>query len=305
VFRGLLTPRWVGLLALLLVVVAACVLLGLWQLGVARDEGRKDAVAAAAQLERAPLQQVTRPHAPFAAELSNRQVTVTGTYAAERTFVVVDRRLGSRAGSWVVTPLQTQTGTIAVLRGFVDGTPAAGDLPPTPSGVVSVTGTLGPGESPRDGAPLPSPQRRAIDLAELVNEWPGDLYNAVVLASAETTGPTPGAGEPISTGALTRVPPPGLDTPLNLRNAAYAVQWWVFGVFAIWMWWKMFRAEQQGADPQPDDDEGAPHGAPDPSADPSPDPSPDHSRGQAPAAANHQARQRESPTDGPREGVSA
>jgi hypothetical protein len=41
------------------------------------------------------------------------------------------------------------------------------------------------------------------------------------------------------------VPPPDIDTSLNLRNAAYAVQWWVFGLFAIWMWWKMFRAEQQ------------------------------------------------------------
>ena len=44
---------------------------------------------------------------------------------------------------------------------------------------------------------------------------------------------------------MTRVPPPDLDAPLNLRNAAYAVQWWVFGIFAIWMWWKMFRAEEQ------------------------------------------------------------
>ena len=45
------------------------------------------------------------------------------------------------------------------------------------------------------------------------------------------------------------MPPPDVDTPLNLRNAAYAVQWWVFGLFAIWMWWKMFRAEQQADEP--------------------------------------------------------
>jgi len=235
------------MLILLVVVVTACVLLGLWQLGVARDEGRRDAVAAASRLERAPLHEVTRPHAPFAAELSNRPVTVTGTYAADRSFVVVDRRLDGRVGSWVVTPLETERGTVAVLRGFVDGIPSGRDLPPTPSGVVSVAGTLGPGESPRPGDPLPAPQRRAIDLAQLVNEWPGDLYNVVVLASAETAGETPGAGTPVPTPGLSRVPPPDLDAPLNLRNAAYAVQWWVFGVFAIWMWWKMFRAEQPAA----------------------------------------------------------
>ncbi|WP_344256669.1 SURF1 family protein [Terrabacter carboxydivorans] len=234
VFRRLLTPRWVGMFAGLVVVVAACVLLGLWQLGVARDSGRQDAVTAAATLERAPLQKVTAPHSDFQADYSNRAVTVTGTYAAERTLLVVDRRLGGRVGSWVVTPLETQGGTVPVLRGFVDGTPT--EVPRPPTGVVTVTGTLGPGESPRDGAPLPAPQVRSIDLASLVNEWPGDLYNVVVLASAESTGPAAG---------LTRVPPPDLDAPLNLRNAAYAVQWWVFGIFAIWMWWKMFRAEQQ------------------------------------------------------------
>ena len=253
VFRRLLTPRWVGMLAALAVVVAACVLLGLWQLGVARDSGRQDAVAAASTLERAPLEQVTAPHSDFKSDYSNRAVTVTGTYAAGRSLLVVDRRLDGRVGSWVVTPLETAGGTVPVLRGFVDGTPASVPAPPT--GVVTVTGTLGPGESPRDGAPLPAPQVRSIDLASLVNEWPGDLYNVVVLASAESAGPT--VGTPLAAAGLTRVPPPPLDAPLNLRNAAYAVQWWVFGIFAIWMWWKMFRAEQQAEEPVTAPREGA------------------------------------------------
>ncbi|GAA2021610.1 SURF1 family protein [Terrabacter terrae] len=254
VFRRLLTPRWVGMLAALVVVVAACVLLGLWQLGVAQDSGRKDVVAAASGLQRAPLQQVTAPHSAFQGEYSNRPVTVTGTYAAGRTLLVVDRRLDGRVGSWVVTPLETQGGTVPVLRGFVDGTPAS--APEPPGGVVTVSGTLGPGESPKAGDPLPAPQVRSIDLASLVNEWPGDLYNVVVLASAESAGPT--TGTPLSAAGLTRVPPPELDAPLNLRNAAYAVQWWVFGIFAIWMWWKMFRAEQEAAEPVAAPREGVP-----------------------------------------------
>jgi cytochrome oxidase assembly protein ShyY1 len=253
VFRRLLTPRWVGMLAALAVVVAACVLLGLWQLGVARDSGRQDAVAAASTLDRAPLEQVTAPHSDFKSDYSNRAVTVTGTYAAGRSLLVVDRRLDGRVGSWVVTPLETAAGTVPVLRGFVDGTPAAVPAPPT--GVVTVTGTLGPGESPRDGAPLAAPQVRSVDLASLVNEWPGDLYNVVVLASAESAGPADGT--PLAAAGLTRVPPPPLDAPLNLRNAAYAVQWWVFGIFAIWMWWKMFRAEQQADEPVAAPREGA------------------------------------------------
>jgi cytochrome oxidase assembly protein ShyY1 len=235
----------VGLFVVALVAAGVCTLLGLWQLGVARDEGHKQAGAAASQLQRAPLQQVTRAHSAFEAGFSNRPVTVTGTYDSSRTILVVDRRLGDRAGSWVVTPLVTEGGTVAVLRGFVDGLPAT--PPPAPEGVVTVAGSLGPSESPRPGAPLPAPQRRSVDLAALVNEWPGDLYNVLVLASSETPSP-PGArpsAAPIVTAGLTRVPPPDIDTPLNLRNAAYAVQWWVFGLFGFWMWWKMFRAEQQ------------------------------------------------------------
>lgn len=243
VFRGLLTPRWLGLLLVLVVAVGACVLLGLWQLGVARDEGRREAIEAAAQQARAPLSEVTRPHAAFEADYSNRPVSVTGTYAAERTIVVVGRRLDGRVGSWVVTPLVTEVGTVAVLRGFVDGTPATPPAPPT--GEVTVLGTLGPGESPRDGERLPEPQRRSVDLAALVNEWPGDLYNVVVLASSESA-----SGGAVTHPGVTRVPPPDATSHLNLRNAAYALQWWVFGLFAIVMWWKMFRAEQQ-AHPAP------------------------------------------------------
>ena len=44
------------------------------------------------------------------------------------------------------------------------------------------------------------------------------------------------------------------------RNTAYAIQWWVFAAFVLWMWWKMVADEhrretgvpapaQAGADP--------------------------------------------------------
>ncbi|MDC5696961.1 SURF1 family protein [Intrasporangium calvum] len=244
--RGLLTPRWVGLTIVMLLAVTACVFLGLWQLGVAQDEGRKEAVAAAAALPRAPLEQVTSPHSAFEPEFSNRPVSATGSYAAELGFVVPDRRLGGRVGSWVVGALETPEGVVPVLRGFVEGTPAAAPAPP--EGTVTVLGTLGPGESPRAGAALPEGQRTGIDLAELVNEWPGDLYNVVLLAASESAE---SVGSAVVDPSLSRVPPPDLDTPLNFKNLAYAIQWWVFGLFAIWMWWKMFRAEQQPAGSEP------------------------------------------------------
>lgn len=219
-------------------------MLGMWQLGVAQDKGRAEVVAAAASLPREPLSEVTAPHAPFEADFSNRPVSVQGQYDAAHQIVVVDRRLDGRVGSWVVTPLLTGEGTLPVLRGFVAGAPETAPAPP--AGTVTLLGTLGPGESPQAGPDLPGQQRRAVDLAALVNEWPGDLYNVVLLASSETAGGT--SVQPAAEG-LTRVPPPELPTQLNFKNAAYAVQWWAFGLFAIWMWWKMIRAESQAARP--------------------------------------------------------
>ena len=59
---------------------------------------------------------------------------------------------------------------------------------------------------------------------------------------------------------MERVPPPDLPSGVTLRNAAYALQWWVFAVCVLWMWWKMVADEhrretgvpapaQAGADP--------------------------------------------------------
>ena len=98
---------------------------------------------------------------------------------------------------------------------------------PSPSRVA------GPGESPtRD--PVPDGQIGSVDLSVLVNTWPGDLYNAFLFLESED----PGTGE-----QLTKVPTPLGETGVRWRNAAYAVQWWVFAAFALWLWVRMVREE--------------------------------------------------------------
>ena len=39
------------------------------------------------------------------------------------------------------------------------------------------------------------------------------------------------------------MPTPIGDTAIRWRNAAYAVQWWVFAAFALWLWVRMVREE--------------------------------------------------------------
>jgi hypothetical protein len=49
------------------------------------------------------------------------------------------------------------------------------------------------------------------------------------------------------------------------RNAAYAVQWWVFALFTLWMWARMVRDETRRARAEAADGTAA---VPGPAADP-------------------------------------
>lgn len=248
-WRTLFKPRWLLLLALLAVVVVAFTRLGLWQLSVAQDEAVEE--ARAEQLAR-PVVSVTeslRPHQRFPDDGAGRPVAATGSYAADLQFLVPDRVLDGDTGYWVVTPLIVdETGAnLPVVRGFV-ADPADVDLPAdTP---VTVTGTLAPGEAPEVRKDLPQGQRDSIDLSALANEWPGELYNAFIFATAE---------EPrVTTDRLTLIPPPSFGGEVDWRNFGYALQWWVFAAFAIYMFIRFVRDDheldraQAGALPEAD-----------------------------------------------------
>lgn len=235
---------WLGLLLLVLVIDVAFVLLGRWQLGVAQHTGEDPQSVATGPAR--PLTEVLAPHSGFPNDASNTVVTMTGTYAADGQVLVAPRRLAGVTGAWVVTPLRVSgTGAvIAVLRGFVAGesgaapVPSVGTVPAPPQGVVTVVGTLAPPESP---APSPDPANpdvlASVDMSVLVNRWAPPAYNAFVFATGEARD-----GRAVAADAgLTKVPPPATSRPLELRNAAYAVQWWLFAGFALWMWWKMVR----------------------------------------------------------------
>lgn len=133
--------------------------------------------------------------------------------------------------------LSAATRVLAVVRGFVTDPTQA---PRPPSGRVTVTGSLAPGESPSTMGALPEGQLGAVDLSVLVNQWQGQLYDAFVFATAER-GPS---GAAVDLGAeLRRIPPPNPTggSGLAWRNAAYALQWWIFALFAAWMWVKVVR----------------------------------------------------------------
>lgn len=239
--RTALQPRWLGALALAVVFAAVCGWLGAWQLDEARAQARAEALERAAALPEAPITEVVEPQSAFPRDGSTRPVTASGTYAADRQVLVTDRRLEGETGYWVLTPLVvSETGaSLPVLRGFVTD-PA--DAPEPPEGEVAVAGALAPSESPRSEADLPAGVLRSVDLSLLVNRWDTEVYNAFVFATAETVGDGAGGAEPVALDGLLRVPPPSPESgELNLKNAMYAVQWWIFAAFGFFLWWRAVR----------------------------------------------------------------
>ena len=251
--RTALKPRWLGLFALVVVILVTFTQLGLWQLQVAQDKGLADALRKSHEARPALLDTVIRPHEAFPHPQSGRAVTAVGTYAGDAQFLVGPRRLDGLSGWWVVTPidLRESGARLAVVRGFVTDPAAVG---PPPPGVVSVDGSLAPGESPTAAPAVPAGVVTgtrvlgSIDLSVFVNEWPGELYNAFTFAQSEKSAT--GAGIPTPQG-LERVPPPQVTGGLKWRNAAYALQWWLFAGFAAFMWFRMVRDDARRDDDEP------------------------------------------------------
>lgn len=234
--RTALRPKWLAALLLAVAFAVTCGFLGNWQLEESRAKGRAEAIERAAAMPVAPLTEVLEPQTSFPPGASTRPVTAEGEYVPEHQVLIADRRLDEVHGYWVVVPLVVEeTGaSLPVLRGFVENLE---DAPPAPTGEISIAGGLAPGESPKSEAGLPPGVLRAIDLSILINRWDTTVYNAFVFVTDETRG-----GVPVALDGLQRVPPPtGESTELNLKNAMYAVQWWIFAAFGFFLWWRAVR----------------------------------------------------------------
>src|SRR5919112_876670 len=130
VLRNALRPRWLALLALVLVVCAAFGWMGSWQLGVARDRGAQEARREVAASPRVPLEQVLQPQEGFPTAADARRVSVAGRYDPDRSVLVEGRLQRGVSGWWVVTAVRTTAGAwLPVVRGWV---PSPDDPPTSP-----------------------------------------------------------------------------------------------------------------------------------------------------------------------------
>ena len=228
--RSWFTPGLIALHLFAVLAIALCVAAGLWQLGT-YDSRQQHERADKQQVARVDLAGLWGPDQPFESRLNSRPVTIEGTFAAaEQQLWVTGKEQGGRTGAWLVSPLRTGSGDseLLVVRGWA---PEVGGLPAVPAGPVMINAVLQPGEGSNTAY---NPDRReigSIRIPALLNVLPADLYSGFAISTDKAVS-----------GGLELVPPPApgdVSWTVGLRNLAYALQWWVFGLFAAFMWWRM------------------------------------------------------------------
>lgn len=242
----LLRPRyWAGHLTMV-VCVGVALVLGLWQLD-AWQTRREDAARDLSNVPPVALAEVITGDSAFPGRDLGRPVEFAGTWLEDATFFIADRYVEEQRGYWVVTPVRVDGdgSAIPVVRGW-SARPEATE----PAGEVEVTGWLQAteGSGPIDEDPTDDviPMMRLASLVEFVDT---DLYSAYVVAREVSTGTGTGLA-PVTPSAV-----PEVSGFTALRNFLYAVEWWVFGAFALFVWvrWCRDSLEVPGPDePEPE-----------------------------------------------------
>ncbi|MGC4175929.1 SURF1 family cytochrome oxidase biogenesis protein [Demequina sp.] len=218
----------IGVAAFAVVAVVVCGALGLWQWNRAQSK----AVPVAPEPS-VPIAEVLAP-ASAAGSAISRQVTVEGIWADEDAVLVPGREVDGEEAVLLVRALivdadSTGTGQPATLAVIVGWRPADSPMAPDPGPEhVEIDGYLRSPEeattaSGSEGEVIPGTVwSDTISTSELAQEWPSPLYSAV-LGSYDGSE----SWEPL--------PPPPPEEHLNMRSLLYALEWWVFGAFAVFV----------------------------------------------------------------------
>ncbi len=234
----LLRPSALGVHLLALVCIGAAVGLGLWQLGAwqaQRDAEASDLTRSAPMA----LTDAMGPDDPFPGNRVGQPVTVDGSWVPDGTVYVEGREHDGRDGFWAVTPLAVAgqgDAALLVVRGWAATVAEAGE-PPT--GDAQVTAWLQPpdGTGQRDTDPGDDvlPQLRIADAIQHVDQ---DLYGAYAVVDPQASQSNAG-NEALDPADLAQLPKASRFTAL--RNLLYAIEWWFFGAFAAFIWWRWTR----------------------------------------------------------------
>ena len=229
-FRVARKPKSIGVLVLALAIAAAFAALGQWQLERSFEGGEVTHEETETVVE---LIKVTEPQQPMASALTGQKVSANVTFV-NGDYVVLE---GRKDGFWVVGhaivdgsgaslavalgSAETRDEADAAIEGFESDPPAA-----------SIQGRYVPTESPQE-SDYKAGELRAIAVSELINLWtqaPDGVYGGYLVSGDAQPGL-----------AIIDAPPPAVDVSLNLMNFLYAIEWVIFGGFAIFLWYRLVK----------------------------------------------------------------
>lgn len=256
-FRFLFTPRWLGLLAAVLVVGLTCMELGSWQWRRYADrQASNESIQANLASPEVPVDQVMTTTRGVAESVEWTRVEATGRYDDAHEVIVLYRTRDGAPGVDVVLPLVTASGTaLLVDRGWI-ATTANGnsrpEVPPPPPGEVTITGWVrrNAADDPQQVTPSDG-YVRAISSDGIASTLPYDVYDGFVDLQEEqpTVSPAPAVADPPDLGSG--------------PSFFYGLQWYFFGLlaFAFWLYfaWAEYRQKSAGGGADlPGDREGHP-----------------------------------------------
>lgn len=229
-YRFLLSPTWLGWLAICVGFAVACVFLGQWQLD-RREQAMEEINRVVSNYDESPVP-FAEEQAAFLDPEDDDEWTVVqmrGQYLAEDVRLVRNRAHSGAVGYEQVMPFELTTGEVIVVsRGWLPthSTDASrpASMPEPPRGEVDLTVRLKPGEPdiPRDA---PAGQLASLDLQEYQDQLG---YGIVTGAYGLMAQETPEPGEQPQ-----QLPRPQLDEGPHL---SYSMQWYAFGLLGFIGW---------------------------------------------------------------------
>lgn len=229
-YRFLLRPKWLLFHLGMLLLVVVMINLALWQvrrLGERRDFNA--AVESRQYVDPRPVEDVLPAGASVDADsLQWYRVLATGTYLTDAQVLVVNLSQDGSAGVDPVVPLQLADGRLLLVnRGFV---PNGVDVPPAPTGEVSIEGRLRPSQKRGTGA-LSDPAEGVLTEVQRIdiNRLQQQLDAPVLPMYVDLLASQPAEPD----GQITPVAAPDLTEGSHL---SYVVQWCIFSVAVIVGW---------------------------------------------------------------------
>ncbi|MBA3780517.1 MAG: SURF1 family protein [Nocardioides sp.] len=258
--RFLLSRRWVIFFVVVIALAWVAWRLGEWQFHRLDDRKQRNAIIERNEaLPPAPVTDVLAVGDDVSDQLQWRVVEATGTYDPDDTVVVRYRTREGTSGVDLVVPLVLSDGTaLLVDRGWV-ATETRGatpdDLPEPPPGEVTITGWA------RQDATGDSTDVTDLSTRSISSERIGEALDRPVLGGfVDLRSESPAAETPLAAAEL-----PELD---NGPHFFYGLQWWFFGLLAVFGFfylmydeWRGVRPKRRGTGDPEDDSEGAQHPA--------------------------------------------